>query len=171
MSDTTSTDPESRSSSFNDGADAILTAAGLAASRHLSARGSCALANALADVSERQGLERDINSWNTQVGGHSSDSKIRPLKRKRSMTASQSVSVRGTTPRCFGRNLTNVQRAQTVPALEVPKRRKLGKPFEFEGSTTRETSVLYVVKRLEAAIDRQTEVLSNIYRVLEGSAN
>lgn len=58
MSDTTSTDPESRSSSFNDGADAILTAAGLAASRHLSARGSCALANALADVSERQGLER-----------------------------------------------------------------------------------------------------------------
>ncbi|KAG1869313.1 hypothetical protein C8R48DRAFT_771462 [Suillus tomentosus] len=214
MSDT-STDTNSRSSSFNDGAEAILIAAGLAISTFSSAPGSCtpetphsqhshdyypchggqahgqglpsyscgcyrrtyrrtevvpafALANALADVSEHQGLQRDVDSLSTQDGGHSSDSKFRPLKRKRSMTASESVSVGGTTPRCFGQNLTNVQRAQSVPALEAPKRRKLGKPFEFDG--THETSTLNAVKRLEAAIDRQTEVLSKIYRVLEGSA-
>jgi hypothetical protein len=155
MSDT-STDTDSRSSSFNNGAEAILIAAGLATSPYPSARGSCtpetphsqhshdyypclggqahgqglpsyscgcyrrtevepafALANALADVSERQGLQRvqwppqimhsiltvlfqDVDSLSTQDGGHSGDSKFRPLKRKRSMTASESVSVGGT---------------------------------------------------------------------------
>ncbi|KAG1832486.1 hypothetical protein EV424DRAFT_1533658 [Suillus variegatus] len=126
-----------------------------------------ALADALADVSEHQGLEKDVDSLNTQVGGHSGDSEIWPLKRKRSKTASESDP---TTPRRFGRNLSNVQRAQSAPALEVPKCRKLGKAFELNRSMTHETSVLNVVKRLEAAIDRQTEVLSKIYRVLEGSA-
>jgi hypothetical protein len=159
MSDT-STDANSRSSSFNDGAEAFLIAAGLATSTFSSAPGSCtpetphsqhshdyypchggqahgqglpsyscgcyrrtyrrtevvpafALANALADVSEHQGLQRvqwppqimhsiltvlfqDVDSLSTQDGGHSGDSKFRPLKRKRSMTASESVSVGGT---------------------------------------------------------------------------
>ncbi|KAG1788495.1 uncharacterized protein HD556DRAFT_1447887 [Suillus plorans] len=110
-----------------------------------------ALADALADVSKHQELERDVDSLTTQVGGRSSDSEIRPLKHKRSTMASESDSVGGTTPHRFGRNLTNVQRAQSVPALEAPK-------------------LLNVVKCLEAAIDRQTEVLSKIHRILEGSA-
>jgi hypothetical protein len=54
-----------------------------------------------------------------------------------------------------------------MPALETPKRRKLGKAFEL--TQTRETLVVDVVKHIEAAIDRQTEVLSKICRVLESS--
>ncbi|KAG2742406.1 hypothetical protein P692DRAFT_20821983 [Suillus brevipes Sb2] len=48
---------------------------------------------------------------------------------------------------------------------------KLGKPFEFDGSTTHETLTLSVVKCLKAVIDMQTEVLSKIYRILEGTFN
>ncbi|KAG1799430.1 uncharacterized protein HD556DRAFT_1439812 [Suillus plorans] len=117
-----------------------------------------ALADALADVSEHQGLEKDVDSSNTQVGGRSGDSEIWPLKRKRSKTASESDPT-------LLMAILNV-----APALEVPKCRKLGKAFKLNRSMTHETSVLNVAKRLEAAIDRQTEVLSKIYRVLEGSA-
>ncbi|KAG1722862.1 hypothetical protein EDB19DRAFT_1834831 [Suillus lakei] len=48
--------------------------------------------------------------------------------------------------------------------------RKLGKAFELNGSTTHKTLVLNVVKCLKAAIDRQTEVLSKIFGVLESHA-
>jgi hypothetical protein len=53
-----------------------------------------------------------------------------------------------------------------VPVLEMPKRRKLGKAFEFDGHTIHET-LIDVGKHLKAAMDRQTEVLSKIYHVLE----
>ncbi|KAG1792274.1 uncharacterized protein HD556DRAFT_1309351 [Suillus plorans] len=121
------------------------------------------LALADLDVSEQyhepERLEQDIDSWNTQVGGHSGG--IRPLKRKRSESKSAlDLDSIGdiTTPRRFGQNLTNVKHAKSVPALEMPKRRKLRKAFEFDGSPTRahETLVFDVVKHLEAAIDRQT---------------
>ncbi|KAG1893609.1 uncharacterized protein F5891DRAFT_1196137 [Suillus fuscotomentosus] len=135
--------------------------------RRMKVEPALALADALADVSEHQELERDVDSSNTQIGGHSGDSEIWPLKHKRSKTASESDPM---TPHHFGRNLSNVQHAQSVPALEVPKCRKLGKAFELNRSMTHETSELSVVKCLEAAIDRQTEVLSKIYRILEGSA-
>lgn len=73
-------------------------------------------------------------------------------------------------PHRFGRDLTNVQRTKSVPALEGPKRRKLGKVFELNRSATHETLIWDIVKHLEAAIDRQTEVLSKIYGVLESRA-
>jgi hypothetical protein len=64
-----------------------------------------------------------------------------------------------------------VQRAKSAPALEVPKPRKLAKIFELNGSlATHDTLIMNVVKHLEAAVDRQTEVLSKIYGVLESSA-
>ncbi|KAG1876101.1 hypothetical protein C8R48DRAFT_768941 [Suillus tomentosus] len=113
-------------------------------------------AQALADVSEQDQILEQI--W--------------PLKHKRSRSESifESDSIGDRTSRHFGKNLTNVQRAESVPALEMSKRRKLGKAFEFNGTTTDETLVLNAVKHLETAIDRQTEVLSKIYRVLESRA-
>ncbi|KAG1820133.1 hypothetical protein EV424DRAFT_1539550 [Suillus variegatus] len=92
-----------------------------------------------------------------------------PVKRKRSESSLESDPL-VTTP-CFGRNLINVQRAKSAPALEVPKPRKLAKIFELNGSlATHDTLIMNVVKHLEAAVDRQTEVLSKIYGVLESSA-
>ncbi|KAG1793821.1 uncharacterized protein HD556DRAFT_1308302 [Suillus plorans] len=105
----------------------LYTAAGATVARKLNLH---LHADALADVSEHQGLEKDVDSSNTQVGGRSGDSEIWPLKRKRSKTASESD----------------------------PTHQHL------------KCQILNVAKRLEAAIDRQTEVLSKIYRVLEGSA-
>jgi hypothetical protein len=59
-----------------------------------------------------------------------------------------------------------------MPALEMPKCRKLGKAFKINGRATQthESLVVDVVKHLEAAIDKQTEVLSKICRALESSA-
>jgi hypothetical protein len=58
-----------------------------------------------------------------------------------------------------------------VPALEVPKPRKLAKVFKLDGSLAiHDTLIMDVVKHLKAAVDRQTEVLSKIYGVLESSA-
>ncbi|KAG1903870.1 uncharacterized protein F5891DRAFT_977416 [Suillus fuscotomentosus] len=102
-----------------------------------------------------------------------SSGEIRPLKRKRSELSFESDSLGDLVmmPHHFGRNLTNIQRAKSVPALEGLKRRKLGKVFKLNRSATHETLILNVVKRLEAAIDRQTEVLSKIYDgVLESHA-
>jgi hypothetical protein len=48
------------------------------------------------------------------------------------------------------------------------KRRKLGEVFELDRSAT--PLIMDVVKHLEAAADRQTEVLSKIYGVLESRA-
>jgi hypothetical protein len=48
------------------------------------------------------------------------------------------------------------------------KRRKLGEVFELDRSAT--PLIMDVVKHLEAAADRQTEVLSKIYGVLESCA-
>jgi hypothetical protein len=73
-------------------------------------------------------------------------------------------------PHCFEQKLTNFQCAKLVPALEMPKHRKLGKAFEFSGSMTHKTLVFNVVKHLEATIDRQTEVLSKVYHILESHA-
>jgi len=52
----------------------------------------------------------------------------------------------------------------------MPKHRKLGKAFEFSGSTTHKTLVFNVVKHLKATIDRQTKVLSKVYHILESHA-
>ncbi|KAG0693936.1 hypothetical protein DFH29DRAFT_881078 [Suillus ampliporus] len=114
-----------------------------------------------ADASEqhqRLGLEQEVD--------HGSE--IWPCKRFKSTFKSDALG--DITPRHFRQNLSNVQRAESAPVLEVLKCRKLGKAFELNGSTTHETLVLNVVKRLEAAIDRQTEVLSRIYGVLESHA-
>jgi hypothetical protein len=75
--------------------------------------------------------------------------------------------------RHFGKDLSNTQHAdlesESVPAFEMPKSRKLA--FEFNGSMTHENLVFAnVVKHLEAAIDKQTEVLSKICRILESCA-
>ncbi|KAG2122704.1 hypothetical protein BD769DRAFT_1389585 [Suillus cothurnatus] len=113
---------------------------------------------------EPERLEQDINNWITQVEGHSG---IGSLKRKKPKSKSTFELGDITTPHGFGQNLTNVERAKLMPALETPKRRKLGKAFEL--TQTRETLVVDVVKHIEAAIDRQTEVLSKICRVLESS--
>ncbi|KAG2028610.1 hypothetical protein BDR03DRAFT_988327 [Suillus americanus] len=123
------------------------------------------IADAIADASEQcKKLEQEIDTWTAQIEKRSGENL--PLKRKRSMSTLNSDSIGNTTPRQFGRHLTNVQRAESVPVLEVPKRRKLGKAFEFNGRTIHETLV-DVGKHLEAAMDRQTEVLSKIYHVLE----
>ncbi|KAG2046718.1 hypothetical protein BDR06DRAFT_1014472 [Suillus hirtellus] len=98
-----------------------------------------------------------------------SNGEIWPLKRKRSESTLESDSLGDLVmmPRHFGRNLTNVQCAKSMLVLEGPKRRKLGKVFELNRSATHETLILNVMKHLEAAIDRQTEVLSKIHGVLE----
>ncbi|KAG2365278.1 hypothetical protein BDR07DRAFT_1481539 [Suillus spraguei] len=150
---------------------------------HTKVNPGLALADALADsdVSEQYQpgiLEQDVDSQNTQIGGHSK--RVRPPKRKKSDLESKSTFELGyiedttvTTPHRhskFGRNLTNVQCAESVPALEMPKHRKLEKAFEFNESMTRETLLVDAVKHLEAAIDRQTDVLSKIHHVLESGA-
>ncbi|KAG1780095.1 hypothetical protein EV702DRAFT_1043443 [Suillus placidus] len=123
------------------------------------------IADAIADASEQcKKLKQEIDTWTVQIEKRSG--KNLPLKRKRSMSTLNSDSIGNTTPRQFGRHLTNVQRAESVPVLEVPKCRTLGKAFEFNGHTIHETLV-DVGKHLEAAMDRQTEVLSKIYHVLE----
>ncbi|KAG2102543.1 uncharacterized protein F5147DRAFT_655001 [Suillus discolor] len=101
-----------------------------------------------------------------------SSGEIWPLKCKRSKSTFESDSLGDIvmTPHCFGRNLTNVQHAKSVLALEGLKRRKLEKAFELNRSATHETLIQDIVKHLEAAIDRQTEVLSKIYGVLESRA-
>lgn len=45
----------------------------------------------------------------------------------------------------------------------------MGKALNIKGSIAHENLILDVVKHVEAAIDRQTEVLSKIYDVLESS--
>lgn len=77
------------------------------------------------------------------------------------------------TPRQFGQDMTNIRRAMSMPVLELSqkfKRRKLGKAIELKGSTTHET-LLKVGKDVEAAIDRQTEMLSKLYDLLESRAS
>ncbi|KAG1893116.1 uncharacterized protein F5891DRAFT_1196838 [Suillus fuscotomentosus] len=106
------------------------------------------------------GIRQEVDS--------SKENRSLPVKRERSESSLESDPL-VTTPR-FGRNLTNVQRAKSAPAFEAPKPRKLAKVFEFNRSATHDTLIMNVVKRLEAAVDRQTEVLSKIYGVLESSA-
>ncbi|KAG0691966.1 hypothetical protein DFH29DRAFT_883333 [Suillus ampliporus] len=121
-------------------------------------------AGQVADVSEAEQckrIEQEINDWNMQV---EDGSEVLPPKQKR-LTSD----VGDVTPHQFGQNMTNVGRAVSVPVLEVSrklKRRKLAKPFEFKGSTTHET-LLKVGKDIEAAIDRQMEMLSKLYGILE----
>ncbi|KAG1830813.1 hypothetical protein EV424DRAFT_1343341 [Suillus variegatus] len=110
-------------------------------------------------------IEQEINDWNARVEGGSCE--MLPPKRKRSTS-----DVGDVTSRQFGQNMTNVGRAVSAPVLEVSqklKRRKLAKSFEFKGSTAHET-LLKVGKDIEAAIDRQTEILSKLYDILESRA-
>ncbi|KAG1860513.1 hypothetical protein C8R48DRAFT_774477 [Suillus tomentosus] len=115
-----------------------------------------------------EGIRQEINDWNAQVEDDSGE--MVPLKRKRLTSDAGDV-----TPRQFGQNMTNVGRAVSVPVLEVSqklKRRKLAKPFEFKGSTsTTHETLLKVGKDIEAAIDRQTEMLSKLYNILESRSS
>ncbi|KAG2111080.1 hypothetical protein BD769DRAFT_1392170 [Suillus cothurnatus] len=103
-----------------------------------------------------------VDSWNAQVGGRSGGIWPLPVKHKTlesELTFELDPIGDITTPHRFGQHLTNVPRAQSMPALEMPKRRKLGKAFEINGRATQthESLVVDVVKHLEAAIDKQTE--------------
>ncbi|KAG1788933.1 uncharacterized protein HD556DRAFT_1311682 [Suillus plorans] len=111
-------------------------------------------------------IEQEINDWNAQVENGSGE--MLPPKRKRSTS-----DVGNVTPRQFGQDMTNIRRAMSTPVLELSqkfKRRKLGKAIELKGSTTHET-LLKVGKDVEAAIDRQTEMLSKLYDLLESRAS
>jgi len=69
--------------------------------------------------------------------------------------------------------MTNGGRAMSMPVLEVSqrlKRRKLAKPFQFKGRTAQE-ALMKVGKDIEAAIDRQTEMISKVYDVLQSRAS
>ncbi|KAG1899827.1 uncharacterized protein F5891DRAFT_980776 [Suillus fuscotomentosus] len=113
-------------------------------------------------------IQTDLN-YTRNSGLNSSNGEIWPLKCKRSESTLESDSLGDLvmTPRHFGRNLTNVQHTKSMLVLEGLKRRRLGKVFELNRSTTHETLILNVMKHLEAAIGRQMEVLSKIHGVLE----
>jgi hypothetical protein len=71
--------------------------------------------------------------------------------------------------RCFGNDLFNAQQGASVPAaLEAPwKRRKLARAFEERPSLSVAETLLKVAGGIEAAIDRQTELLSLILNAME----
>jgi hypothetical protein len=71
--------------------------------------------------------------------------------------------------RCFGNDLFNAQRGASVPAApEAPrKRRKLARAFEERPSLSVAETLLKVAGGIEAAIDRQTELLSLILNAME----
>ncbi|KAG1717550.1 hypothetical protein EDB19DRAFT_1839676 [Suillus lakei] len=74
-----------------------------------------------------------------------------------------------TPQRYFGHDILNMQRGASEPAQEAPrKRRKLARAFEFEApSLSVAEALLKVAGGIEAAIDRQTELLSLILNAME----
>ncbi|KAG1880604.1 hypothetical protein C8R48DRAFT_668035 [Suillus tomentosus] len=136
---------------------------------HMAKAAPCILVGATGvRIVGRLKIQMHLNNIRDLGFDSSKENRSLPVKRKRSESSLESDPL-VTTPR-FGRNLTNVQRAKSAPAFEAPKPRKLAKVFELNRSATHDTLIMNVVKRLEAAVDRQTEVLSKIYGVLESSA-
>ncbi|KAG2136782.1 hypothetical protein BD769DRAFT_1664311 [Suillus cothurnatus] len=116
-------------------------------------------------------LKLDIQAWKSQCA---SQLLLTPTRQKRKHTESNFIQAEEHTQvvtprRCFGRDLFNAQQGASVPAApEAPrKRRKLARAFEESPNLSVAGALLKVAGGIEAAIDRQTELLSLILNAME----
>ncbi|KAG1846259.1 hypothetical protein F4604DRAFT_1936567 [Suillus subluteus] len=119
-------------------------------------------------------IKLDIQAWKSRCA---SQLLLTPTRQKRRHSESDFIQVeehtQAVTPWCYlDHDLFNGQRGASAPAaLEAPKKRwKLARAFEFEApspSLSVAEALLKVAGRIEAAINRQTELLSSILNAME----